>query len=176
MADIEISVDSGTSKRLNTAGKYCDKDIVVTAKKGVVQPVIEPLEVTSNGTYNAPAGVDGYSPVTVNVSGGGETVQVILTLNDVPIYSFWYTEKGELKNTKTSGNYTVDKNSIIFIYQGPNTVTASGDIYEIYNYGDTKNVFFVSGNSELNVGGSGGSIDRISDTEALNIITGGATE
>lgn len=34
-------------------------------------PVINPLTVTENGTYTAPSGVDGYSPVTVNVSGGG---------------------------------------------------------------------------------------------------------
>lgn len=33
--------------------------------------VIEALSVTTNGTYTAPSGVDGYSPVTVNVSGGG---------------------------------------------------------------------------------------------------------
>ena len=32
---------------------------------------IEPLSVTQNGTYTAPSGVDGYSPITVNVSGGG---------------------------------------------------------------------------------------------------------
>ena len=30
-------------------------------------PVIEALNVTTNGTYTAPSGVDGYSPVTVNV-------------------------------------------------------------------------------------------------------------
>ena len=29
--------------------------------------VIEPLSVTANGTYTAPSGVDGYSPVTVSV-------------------------------------------------------------------------------------------------------------
>lgn len=34
---------------------------------GGADPVIEPLEVTENGTYTAPNGVDGYSPVTVNV-------------------------------------------------------------------------------------------------------------
>lgn len=33
--------------------------------------VIQSLSVTQNGTYTAPTGVDGYSPVTVNVSGGG---------------------------------------------------------------------------------------------------------
>ncbi len=30
-------------------------------------PVVEPLTVTENGEYEAPAGVDGYNPVTVNV-------------------------------------------------------------------------------------------------------------
>lgn len=34
-------------------------------------PTIQSLSVTQNGTYTAPSGVDGYSPVTVNVSGGG---------------------------------------------------------------------------------------------------------
>ena len=34
-------------------------------------PIINPLSVTENGEYAAPSGVDGYSPVTVNVSGGG---------------------------------------------------------------------------------------------------------
>lgn len=43
--------------------------VVGTASGG--SAVIEPLSVTANGTYSAPSGVDGYSPVTVNVSGGG---------------------------------------------------------------------------------------------------------
>lgn len=34
-------------------------------------PVIQPLTVTENGTYEAPAGVDGYSPVTVAIESGG---------------------------------------------------------------------------------------------------------
>lgn len=33
-------------------------------------PVIESLTVTANGTYTAPEGVDGYSPVNVNVPNG----------------------------------------------------------------------------------------------------------
>ena len=33
--------------------------------------VVQPLSVIQNGTYNPPSGVDGYAPVTVNVSGGG---------------------------------------------------------------------------------------------------------
>lgn len=38
MADIEITVDSGTSKRLLTGGKYCDKNILVTATGGGAEP------------------------------------------------------------------------------------------------------------------------------------------
>lgn len=92
-----ITVEGGTSVRLPTEGKYCDRDIVVTstggkedleavlteqealiatlqdtlrgkaAGGGGAEAVIEPLSVTGNGTYTAPDGVDGYSPVTVNV-------------------------------------------------------------------------------------------------------------
>ena len=71
-----IEVQGGSTVRLTTAGKYCDRDIVITATGSSDQPrepVIEALEVTENGTYTAPEGVDGYSPVTVNVqTGGGE--------------------------------------------------------------------------------------------------------
>lgn len=38
MSDIEISIDSGISKRLLTAGKYCDKNILVTATGGGTTP------------------------------------------------------------------------------------------------------------------------------------------
>lgn len=34
---------------------------------GSTEPIIEALEITENGTYAPPSGVDGYSPVTVNV-------------------------------------------------------------------------------------------------------------
>jgi len=37
------------------------------------QPNLETLNATQNGTYTPPSGVDGYSRVTVNVSGGGSS-------------------------------------------------------------------------------------------------------
>ena len=51
-------------------------------------PVIRTLDVTENGTYSAPAGVDGYSPVNVNVAGGSLTpeqedaINVIINAGD----------------------------------------------------------------------------------------------
>lgn len=44
--------------------------------------VVEPLTVTENGTYSAPAG-QGYTPVTVNVSGSGG-----ITMDDVAMRNF----------------------------------------------------------------------------------------
>lgn len=63
-----ITVEGGKTVRLPTAGKYCDRDIVITATGGGgADPVIKSLAITENGTYTAPDGVDGYSPVVVNV-------------------------------------------------------------------------------------------------------------
>lgn len=45
-----------------------------TASGGGGSANIEALSVTQNGTYTASGGVDGYSPVTVNVSGGASNV------------------------------------------------------------------------------------------------------
>lgn len=39
MADIEITIDGGTQKRLLTAGKYCDRDILLTATGSGTGPV-----------------------------------------------------------------------------------------------------------------------------------------
>ena len=111
-----ITVDGGSSVRLPTAGKYCDRDIVVTALGGAEdldaelteqeslieqlgtildnivipeEPVIEPLEVTENGTYTAPDGVDGYSPVVVNVpTGGGGGGGASVIKKDVNFYDY----------------------------------------------------------------------------------------
>ena len=89
--------------------------ITVVAKDAgggsVAEPVIEPLEITENGTYTAPEGVDGYSPVTVNVQtgGGGEinigTCSVKVTVPASANYYFAYE--------KVSGGnvtYQIDRN------------------------------------------------------------------
>ena len=47
------------------------------------EPTIEALSITANGTYTAPDGVDGYSPVTVNVpqDGGPPESAFVITGN-----------------------------------------------------------------------------------------------
>lgn len=57
-----------------------------TASGGGREPVIAKLNVTENGTYNAPVGVDGFAPVNVNVGGGGiKTCDVKIVFDfDIP--------------------------------------------------------------------------------------------
>lgn len=80
-----IAVSSSTATSWRYDYTLPDYDVDITLKKewsatygsveirksGGSSAVINPLSVTQNGTYTAPSGVDGYSPVTVNVSGGG---------------------------------------------------------------------------------------------------------
>ena len=70
------SASTEVTKTIKTAGKYCEADILVeNTPDGGDSPVINPLSVTANGTYTAPSGVDGYSPINVNVPQGGDGVE-----------------------------------------------------------------------------------------------------
>lgn len=77
------SVDTGQTLDVTSNGTYTASDDNAWARVNVNVPTgsatIQPLTVTSNGVYTAPSGVDGYSPVTVNVSGGGGAVSLLYT-------------------------------------------------------------------------------------------------
>ena len=66
------TVTPTTSEQVITSDNGYDglNKVTVTAAS-VTEPVIQSLEITENGTYTAPDGVDGYSPVVVNVAGSG---------------------------------------------------------------------------------------------------------
>jgi hypothetical protein len=76
------------------------------------EPVIEPLIATQNGTYTAPEGVDGYSPVNVSVQAGERNADI-----------HWYSPKicegdpqvlihsdCEMKEEIAGTDYTVSEN------------------------------------------------------------------
>ena len=64
-----------------------------------VPPTIEGLNITANGTYQAPEGVDGYSPITVDVIPEGVPTDEELTISRNCNYRFgynswnWFLEK-----------------------------------------------------------------------------------
>lgn len=74
MSEHNITVEGGSSVRLKTAGKYCDRDIVVTATGGggeAPKPILQEKTITENGEYTPDDGVDGFSKVLVNVESDG---------------------------------------------------------------------------------------------------------
>ena len=81
-------------------------------------PVIEPKAITANGTYTAPEGVDGYSPVTVNVPASQPVI--------------------EAKNITANGTYTapegVDGYSPVSVNvpQNCNMYTSNNDQLRLY--------------------------------------------
>lgn len=68
-------------------------------KSVFVPPTIEELNITANGTYEAPEGVDGYSPITVDVIPEGVPTDEELTITGNCRYKFyadnwnWFLEK-----------------------------------------------------------------------------------
>ena len=77
MANTQINIKENGTTILATSGCYCDRDIdVIVEVEGNAPAVIEALEILENGIYTAPEGVDGYSPITVNVPSGGGNIEV----------------------------------------------------------------------------------------------------
>lgn len=58
-------------------------------KSVFVPPTIEKLNITANGTYEAPEGVDGYSPITVDVIPEGVPTDEELTISGNCSYRFY---------------------------------------------------------------------------------------
>ena len=63
----------------------------ITAISGGGEPIIEALDITSNGTYTAPDGVDGYSPITVNVPQDGSPPESAFVISGNCNYKFYRT-------------------------------------------------------------------------------------
>lgn len=67
---------------LTTTYKTSEMAAAITAIESGSDPVIESLNITSNGTYTAPDGINGYNPVTVNVPQDGSPPESEFVLSD----------------------------------------------------------------------------------------------
>ena len=72
---------------------------------------VEALDITANGTYTAPEGVDGYSPITVNVPQDGSPPGEAFVIKGICSYRFanngwnWFIEQyGDRITTKDISN------------------------------------------------------------------------
>ena len=76
-----------------------DMSTRISAISGGSDPIIESLEITTNGTYTAPEGVDGYSPITVSVPQDGAPTAEELTFTGACSFLFahnnwnWFINK-----------------------------------------------------------------------------------
>lgn len=124
------------------------------------EPNIQSLSITENGTYTAPSGVDGYSPITVNVptSGGGsvETCTVSLDLYrqsgssfDIAYYGAETAQYINSSGNTHSGSLIVRKNSLLTIgfNESENYITCNGGV-SLLGVGDMM-VFTVSGDGTI---------------------------
>lgn len=72
-----LVAQTARSSQITQNGTYDTtlNDEVTVNVSGGGSAVIQSLSVAQNGTYTPPSGVDGYAPVTVNVSGGSTPVR-----------------------------------------------------------------------------------------------------
>ena len=91
-------------------------------KSVLVPPTIEKLNITANGTYEAPEGVDGYSPITVDVIPEGVPTDEELTISGDCGHRFsnngwnWFLEKYKdrlIFNNITDASNMFEKSSSI---------------------------------------------------------------
>ena len=105
----------GDAIRAKTGGtELLTLDAMPTEIEGIqTGGVVEALEVTANGTYTAPDGVDGYSPVTVNVPQDGSPPESAFVISGDCAYRFanggwdWFIENYGDRIT-TNGIYSTD--------------------------------------------------------------------
>ena len=138
-SDMESLADSIRAKA-GVTGKLAFPAGMKAAVEGILtgsDPVIQPLSVTANGTYTAPEGVDGYSPVTVNVpadgssEGGGMAVaaaEVTPSANSLTITFEGLPEEPKLFVVQAAANITLASTRYItgVAYDGEKTAGACG--------------------------------------------------
>jgi hypothetical protein len=182
-----MEMGSGSTATSNWTASYSNGSLTITSQSAsaggyfhqpgyyqltyaVAEPVIpsvEPLTVTENGSYS----VDGkaYSPVTVNVSGGGGSVSVetktttlsavsqtiqFTSLKGTPKYWFLRTT-AQISSSSTTYYYIVD-----IRYNGTNTTGNSfrlGSTRRIYNITSGLSYTYSNGTLTVTAGSSSSS-------------------
>ena len=148
-----ITVEGGTSVRLTTAGKYCDRDIVVTATGG--GGVSEPATISGTNLHNAKTDIPNtYLEGAAVIEFNGWTTTDFIPVEEGKFYLVYsasvlgpkYCSKFDAnkENAKVlSGTINcTDKNNPMFIkghdgyfrFSGANAQISSLELYEVINF------------------------------------------
>lgn len=113
-ADVTLEINSDDFISINGVIFVRPNDTVYIPSMGTI-PVIEQLSVIENGTYVAPTGVDGYSPVLVevpNTYGDGDNGKVVQNRELV-------SQTARSEEIVSSGTYdTTYNNSVVVAFPG----------------------------------------------------------
>jgi len=71
-----------------------------------IEPSVQALTVTENGTYTAPEGVDGYTPITVNVQSGSAGFIAAIFAHYTQGTTCTCTKGATVYTSDTSGHYS----------------------------------------------------------------------
>ena len=124
-----------------TTYKPSEMAAAITAISGGGEPTIEALSITTNGTYTAPDGVDGYSPVTVNVPQDGGPPESAFVISGDCGYRFanggwdWFLK--QYGNRLTTENI----NNASYMFQMSNIETIPFEINFGINHVDLRDMF-----------------------------------
>lgn len=108
-------------------GEVGDQSTLITqietalAGKGGRLPVIQELNVTANGTYNVPSGIDGYDPVNVTVP-VAKNIQYNASVSKTTNKTS-YTDTGVSIVVNKSGNYKCSWMHYAYASGGTNYLT-----------------------------------------------------
>ena len=129
-----------------TTYKPSEMAAAITAISGGGEPIIEALSVTSNGTYTATDGVDGYSPITVNVPQDGSPPDKAFVISGNCEYRFandgwtWFIEQCR-DRIATKNIYNANN----MFYMIKNIKTIPFEINFSYNGCSVNGMFFGTG-------------------------------
>lgn len=158
MSEHNITVEGGSSVRLPTAGKYCDRDIVITVT-GAGEDIEAELAEQENKVAELISVLEGKA--AGNGGDGDETVTVINnTLEAIQRVSYTDADGNCVVEAIISSgdSFVVKKNSIVFILGWRSSYTSNlfidGGIKLNRELDDTTAVaFFVPENTSIDAGG-----------------------
>lgn len=119
--------------------------------------VIEPLEVTENGTYTAPDGVHGFSPVVVNVAASGGNTDLPAGYSRCDFIQFTgdqIVDAGIIcnQNTKIRLAFTREKSSQHYLYgvaSSDNTASVTAYMGGSWRFGNKSATKTITTNADM---------------------------